>query len=1156
MLRGVTLRIHRAERTDLLADGLAELLADPLDDPFAEEVVVVPARGVERWLTQRLSHGLGVGARGGDGVCAGVRFLSPHSLVAMLLGRERHDPWDPDRLVWPLLGVIDESLDETWCATLAAHLGHGVDGDDGDLRRGRRYSVARRLAALFGSYALQRPGLVTDWREGRDTDGAGRPVDEDLAWQPELWRRLVDRVGGPPPDVRQAETLARLRAGGDRLDLPPRLSLFGHTRLPVTEVELLGALGELRDVHLWLPQVSERLWEDLAEVSAAGPVPRADDPSIRMVGHPLLASLGRDARELQRTLGVVSTRSTTRETGPTTDTDSAVGSLLGWLQEDLRANAEPDAATRGHRPLDPADRSVQVHSCHGAARQVDVLREVLVGLLEDDPTLEPRDILVMCPDIEAYAPLIQAGFGLADLPGSREGHPGHRLRLRLADRALSSTNPLLAVAATLAELAGGRVTATEVLDLATSEPLRRRFGFTDDDLAQLALWVDEAAIRWGLDTGHRGTYGLRLPDNTWDAGLDRVLLGVAMAEDGGGGVGTRTSFAPQPPLDVLPVDDVSSQDIDLAGRFGEYVDRLRRFVETADAATTVGAWMGALSAGVEQLTDVPPREAWQRAQFDRELALIRDSAGASTGSTRDASSHGSSIGATTGLLLADVRHLLAHRLGGRPTRANFRTGTLTVCTMVPMRSVPHRVVCLLGLDDGVFPRTGSVDGDDVLARNPMTGERDVRSEDRQLFLDALLAAKETLVVTYTGANEHTGAERPPAVPLGELLDGLDATATVSTPATTVREQVVVQHPLQPFDVRNLVAGALVPGRAFSFDGAALAGARAARRPRTPATVLVPERLPAAPSADVALSDLQAFLAHPVRAFLRSRLDVTAPLEAEETLDAIPITLDGLAKWQIGDRMLAEILDGTPPADAKHAERLRGVLPPGALGDKLLDEVEAELKPIARGALAMRTGEQRSIDVDVDLGGGRRLTGTVTSIWGNRLVRVTYSRLAAKHRLASWADLLALSAGRPDESWTAHAVGRGRGAPAVAEAGPLDHRAEGWLRDLVDLYDRGMREPLPLPVKTACAYAEDARKNAGDWKAKREWATDRFSPYGIKGEDADPAHVQAFGEDAPFACLATTPRADEDWNAEPHRLGRYAVRLWSPLLDGAERVTHL
>jgi exodeoxyribonuclease V gamma subunit len=294
----VALHLHRAERTDLLADGLADLVATPLDDPFEREVVVVPAKGIERWVAQRLSHRLGAGERGGDGVCAGVRFLSPHSLVSMLLDRDRDDPWEPDQLVWPLLEVIDGSLDEPWASALAAHLGHGQTGDDAELRQNRRWSVARRVAGLFASYARQRPQLVTDWREGRDTDGAGGELAADLRWQPELWRRLVAGIGHPAPDERHAETVARLEQGGAGLDLPGRLSLFGHTRMPVTEIRLVTALGRLRDVHLWLPQASPALWDDLAPAVAAGPVRRHDDESATFVGHPLLASLGRDAREL------------------------------------------------------------------------------------------------------------------------------------------------------------------------------------------------------------------------------------------------------------------------------------------------------------------------------------------------------------------------------------------------------------------------------------------------------------------------------------------------------------------------------------------------------------------------------------------------------------------------------------------------------------------------------------------------------------------------------------------------------------------------------------------------------------------------------------------------------------------------------------------
>ena len=785
----MALHIHRAERTDLLADGLGALLANPLPDPFAEELVIVPAKGVERWLSQRLSHILGRGV-GQDGVCAGISFRNPRSLIRELLGLitgTADDPWSPDAMVWPLIEVIDASCTQDWCKTLATHLGHFETGDEKELRQGRRYAVARRLAGLFASYARQRPQLLVDWENEIDGD-----IAEDLRWQPPLWRALIDHIDADTPHIRHAKTIGILQESPT--ELPERLSLFGHTRLPSTEIELLDALSTHHDLHLWLPHPSDDLWSSLAGVH--GQIPRRDDTSHREVGHPLLATLGRDLRELQRSLPIDA--QTDEYLGGEAAGGDHPDTLLGWLQSDITANA-----TRPKGRLHNAtDRSVQVHSCHGPARQIDVLREVLLGLLADDPTLEPRDILVMCPDIEAYAPLIVAGFGLGDM--IKGVHPAHQLRVRLADRSLVQTNPLLGVASQLLTLAGGRATASEVLNLAQAAPVRARFGFTDDNLEDITRWVRQANIRWGFDTDHRKPYGVDFIQNTWRFGIDRVLAGVAMSDDSHAWIDT-----------TLPLDDVSSNRVDLAGQLAEYIDRLQRVVESLTGARPLNDWLAALEQGITLLAKVGDDDAWQISQLQREFGDVLADAGPR---------------ADTTMRLPDVRALLDRHLAGRPTRANFRTGTLTVCTMVPMRSVPHRVVCLVGLDDGVFPRLGVVDGDDALAREPMTGERDIRSEDRQLLLDAIGAATDTLVITYTGANEYSGQERPPAVPLAELLDTLDLTTEAK-----VRDTVVVKHPLQPFDTRNVIPGKLIPQEPFTFDPTVLhaALARAGDRAEKP-----------------------------------------------------------------------------------------------------------------------------------------------------------------------------------------------------------------------------------------------------------------------------------------------------------------------------------
>jgi exodeoxyribonuclease V gamma subunit len=1172
------LHIHRAERADRLAIALAGLLAMPLADPFVGEIVSVPTRGMERWLAQRLSSHLGAQPGRADGVCAGVLFPPPRRLigdaVAAASGIDPEaDPWLPERAAWPLLDVVQECLNQPWLDALRGYLGHAESEPD-PVRRDRRLSIVRHLAALFARYSLHRPEMVGAWAAGEDGDGDGGQLPPGSAWQAQLWRALRARIALPSPAERLEDACAQLGEDGSLVDLPARVALFGLTRLPAGDLHVLRALAAQRDVHLFLLHPSPALWERVGQVSAPGvgawradvarPVaPRRDhDPTADLAAHPLLASWGRDAREMQVVLSGAGTGHADHHHPLPPAPATALGRLQAALLADQAPPGEPLAGEPDRRgALDPADRSVQVHACHGQARQVEVLRDAVLHLLAADPALEPRDVIVMCPDIETFAPLIQATFGAAATEPGEEPPGGGPvdLHVRLADRSLRQTNAVLAALAALLELAGSRVTASQVLGFADREPVRRRFGLRDDDLTRLQRWIGDAGIRWGLDAAHRAPFKLEdLETGTWAAGLNRLLLGVAMTEEGNRLYGG-----------VLPLDDVESTAIDLAGRLGELVDRVQDALERLSAPQPLGAWAGALTHAAQSLTATGPRDAWQHAELQRMLDELVAQAGGDPGpgGAADRQPGGAAPAAATqrALSLAEVRGLLAERLAGRPTRANFRTGHMTVCTLYPMRSVPHRVVCLLGLDDGAFPRRLPRDGDDLMLDRPRVGERDPRSEDRQMLLDAVLAATEHLLITYTGHDERTNLPRPPAVPVGELLDVIDA--TVRGTAGPARAQLQVGHPLQPFDPRNFAPGAIVPERRWSFDQVALGGARALRAPRVASPPFLDAPLPAPGEPVIALDDLVRFVEHPVRAFLRQRLAVRLGEIDDEVDDSLPVELDPLELWQVGQRLLEARLTGVDGTAAIRAEIARGTLPPGVLGKPVIARLYPVVEAIAQIAhgFAPAGSESKPIDVQLTLGDGRLLSGTVGVRGEGVLANTTYSRLAPKHRLAAWVRLLAATAAAPEQPLSSATIGRaGRDAderavmvsviPALGGDPTTRARAANEaLHGLVDLYDRGLREPLPLPCASAAAYArarhvgEDALADA-----RAQWE----SAFNYPREDQELEHQLALGGQLTVEELMAIPaRSDEcgeGWlEAEPSRFARLAHRLWSGLLTREE-----
>lgn len=1151
------LHIHRAERADGLIAALASVVGAPLEDPFATEIVAVPTRGVERWVAQRLATSLGATAGRSDGVCANVEFPFPSRLlgraVASAAGIDGDlDPWLPERAVWPLIDIVDQSIAEPPMAPLAAHL--GAPGNEP--RQSRRFESIRHVAELYDRYGQHRPGMLCAWAAGDDVDAGGESLAGADKWQAALWRHLRNKVGVPSPAERLLGACERLRADPAVVDVPARLSIFGLTRLPASHVQVLSALAAHREVYLFLLHPSAALWAKVGERAAQWPpiVRRRDDSTATLPQNPLLASWGHDAREMQLVVGAPgeARHSEARHV------EGAAASLLERVQADVRADHAPPGAPFPGQPerrasLHPLDRSLQVHSCHGLARQVEVVRDAILHLLADDPTLEARDVIVMCPDIERFAPLIHATFG-AGAPGDEDEPTGAgampELRVRLADRSLRQTNPVLGVVAELLDLGLARVTAAEVLDLAGREPVRRRFELDDDDLARMEDWVAATGVRWALDAEHRAPFKLEwLAANTWRAGLDRVLLGVAMAEEGQPLVGG-----------VLPLDDVGSGDIDLAGVLAELVDRLQTTLDDLQEPKTVPDWVAVLAAAADRLTATPERDAWQRLQLD---ALLGDVIAEATNST----------GCSEAVLsLAEVRALLADRLRGRPTRANFRTGHVTICTLVPMRSVPHRVICLVGLDDGVFPRKAARDGDDLMLDNPNVGDRDGRTEDRQLLLDALLAATDRLVITYCGRDERTNAEHPPAVPVGELLDVVDRTvATGEIDAAgapvTARRRVLVNHPLQPFDRRNFTPGALVPNTSWSFDEVSLEGGRSNVAGRAPTASFLERPLPAEADDLVEIDQLVRFVQHPVRAFLRQRLGMSLSDRYEELGASVPVELDYLEQWDIGQRLVEARLAGAELRGCLDAEVARGILPPGALAGPILDKVIRSVEEVVSAARSLAApGESGSAEVNLHLPNGRLLVGTVPGLAANVLRNVSYSRLGAKHRLAAWVRFLALSAAHPERGFEAMTIGRRRSsgmvryrvsvsrfAPFGADPADCREAALAHLAVLVDLHDRGMREPLPLYCNTSAAWVE-ARAGHKDPEAAatKAWESD----WDFDREDKELEHQLVLGGQRPFSEVVTLPpRADEageGWpTAEPSRFGRYALRLWGGLLSCEE-----
>lgn len=1103
------IHLHRAVRSSQLIDGLAQLLADEPMDPFRSEVVSVPTPGVERWLSQALSMRLGVTA-GIDFVPFGPWLTQVWTdASADLLPADGKDPWRPDALTWAVLRAIDTHTDQGWAEPVTRHLSGSLPG------AGRRFVTAARIAGHFHRYSRQRPEMVLAWWAGDDVDGSGQPLTHRHQWQAHIWRAVRSSLGVPSPAERIEQVTAVLRDQPATVDLPERISVFGLNRLDRLDRAMLDALALHHQIHLWLAHPSPARWQaQIGQHSELWPA-RTVGPH-RPGGSTVLDRLGREVNEFHHVVSHLDAELVDTALDQPELPDTVLGQVQQMILDDLAA---PPAPGR----LDPEDRSIQIHSCHGADRQVEVLREVICGLLEDRPELEPRDIIIMCPDLPRFAPLVAASFdALGTGTADHRSHPGRRIRIRIADQSLSEVNPILAVLERLLELARARITASTLVDLCGRAPVAARFRFDTDDVETIEALVTDSGIRWGLDVEDRARYGLAgFGQNTVQAGLDRMVLGVALDETGHDHVGL-----------VLPLDRVDSSSVDLVGRLVELVDRLRSVLADLARPHSLAGWVEVLHRAIDLLVAAEPGEDWQRSHAWATIQAVAEG-----------------IDDDTELDLGDIRAVLGASLQGRPTRANFRTGSLTLSSLAPMRSVPHRVICLLGMDDQAFPRGQGLDGDDILAQDRRIGDRDRRGEDRQLLLDALMAAEDTVVIIHSGKDPRTNASQPAAVPVGTVQDAV-AALVAPEQRPQAMAQLVTHHSLQPYAASNFRAGTPIQ----SFDHGAAAAARVATRPRTPAPpVFSPTPLgPPAPQPVVGLDELTQFFKHPAKAYLRGRAGLSLLKAADATdddRDALPLELDHLTQWQIGSRILAGRLDGVEPSALVDAEWRRGDLPPRKLGATAFDAILRNVDPLIDSVKPWLSQPRRQVDLlaqgEHGDGSSWSVTGTATRVHGNHVVAVNYSRLSPVHWLEAWWPLLALTITEPDQEWGAVAIGRGSQPVILGPVTPTFARTV--LGDALELRRLGLTGPLPLPPKTAGSYAWHRAKGkspevAWGWSPKlREYETD---------------HVWELFHGDKFSRLRDTPadpaeHRGPDAELETSRFQSLARRLFHPLILRAQ-----
>lgn len=1114
--------VHGNQLESLRDLAVSWMRREPLA-PLENEVILVQSNGISQWLKLALA----ADAPSGAGIAAALDITLPARFLwqayrAVLTHCEGEDavpeasPLDKPRLSWRLMRLLPELLIEPAFEPLAHFL-----ADDDDLRK--RFQLAERLADLFDQYQVYRADWLTAWAEGRDevidARGQARPLAADQCWQPELWRRLRDDIGTDGLNTSRAlihqrflDACRHLEPSQRPAGLPRRVIVFGISSLPRQTLEALAALSRVTQVLLCVHNPCRHYWADIIEHKdllraerrrqrlRPGMPQTLDDTELHLHAQPLLAAWGKQGRDYLRLLDEFDDPHTYRAMFDARslridlfesplESDRPTG-LLQQLQDDI-LELRPPQETLGHWPaVDPQqDHSLRFHIAHSALREVEILHDQLLAAFDADPSLRPRDILVMVPDIDAYAAAVQAVFGRLSI-----NDPRH-IPFTLSDQASRHRQPLLIALESLLHLPESRLTVSDLLDLLEVPALRQRFGLGVDDLSTLRHWVEGAGIRWGLNAEQRAR--LDLPDgltaNTWAFGLRRLLLGYAVGHATASG--EMDPHHPGPWHDIEPYGDIGGLEAALIGPLSDLLDTLHHHWQQLSEPACVADWCQRLR---ELLADcfAPSQDADLTT-----LARLEEGLEQWQETTEDA-------GLSEALPLSVVREHWLAEVDQAHLSQRFLAGAVNVATLMPMRAIPFRHVCLLGMNDADYPRIQRPLDIDLMGQDYRPGDRSRRDDDRYLFLEALLSAREKLLISWVGRSIHDNEPQPPSVLLGQLRDHIAANWRLASaaPARNQEERgkallaaLTVEHPLQPF------SRAYFQPDAPSADKRLFSYAKEWHAIHTGTSGLSPHdddaTLPTwAQERPLTLSQLGSFLKSPAKAFFNTRLGVYLDTDDTDTLEHEPFALDGLGMWQLQDalvtagRVAAD--QGEPYLPAVEA-RLQGLEREGRLAmggftermrTKLVEPLEKMFTLYADALEEWPHKIAQPAAVSLPLGrdaqnparqsqSEQRLEDWLDGLRENdngeccRLVLITSSLIrTGKYQWRNWVG-----------AWVAHLVGQLAVGPMttrlISRAGdhtlaPLsEDDAHHRLNAIFHAWQAGMNSPLPLPLDSAFTWIE-------------------------------------------------------------------------------------